>query len=164
LETRRRRTRSGRKARALAEINLTSLLDVAFVLLIAFMLIAPTLRDGVDLQLPTVRNVPVLPQSAQDPLRIRIALDGTVELNGDQIALPQLGSALIQAKESQADIPVLMEADREVAYQVVAEVLAEVRKAGIRGVGLPMTSLENLPKSEQSPREATREATRGAQP
>jgi biopolymer transport protein ExbD len=126
----------------MSEINLTSLLDVAFVLLIAFMLIAPTLRDGVEIRLPSVQNAPVLPQASTQPLTIRIPEAGPLTLDDQELSPEGLEETLRQSRKDNPSVAVVLEADRNVPYQRVAEAMAAIRRAGISGVGLPMVSLE----------------------
>jgi biopolymer transport protein ExbD len=140
------RRRRSRGSRALSGINLTSLLDVAFVLLIAFMLIAPTLRDGVDIRLPTVREAPVLPHAANPPRTVRIPDGAAMTLDGTALEPDALEAELRRARLENPNISVVLEADRSVPYQRVAEAVAAIRRAGIPSVGLPMVSLDHSPR------------------
>ncbi len=145
------RRRRSRTHRVMGEINLTSLLDVAFVLLIAFMLIAPSLRDGVDIRLPTVREAPVLPNPANPPKVVRIPLGAPLTLDGEELDIPGLEQALRADRQADPKISVVLEADKDVPYQKVAEAIAAIRRAGIPAVGLPMVSLENTPRKRPAP-------------
>jgi len=114
-----------------AEVRLTNLIDVAFVLLIIFMITAPILQGGVDVKLPQADAVPI---ESNDALIISIKADGTIVVNETEATLNEL-PALVRTY-ARGDMPIALKGDRDVAYQHVVRVLGRLRRAGITDVGL----------------------------
>ena len=124
----------GRRRRALnvdAEVRLTNLIDVAFVLLIIFMITAPILQGGVDVDLPEADAVPI---EAADAVVITVERDGTIYLNKTRTTLEEL-PALVRTY-ARGDRPVSLNADRAVSYGVPVQVLARLHREGITNVAL----------------------------
>ncbi|HSJ13989.1 MAG TPA: biopolymer transporter ExbD [Longimicrobiales bacterium] len=124
----------GRRRRALnleAEIRLTNLIDVAFVLLIIFMITAPILQGGVDVELPEADAVPI---EAADAVVITIERDGTIYLNKTRTTLAEL-PALVRTYGG-GERAVSLNADRNVSYGLPVQVLAGLHREGITNVAL----------------------------
>ncbi len=125
------------------QINLTSMLDVAFVLLIAFMIVAPSVKYGLDLSLPTLREG--APQLTQDQPKLFTIMvprpkDGLQEffMNDTPSQLRDIEDRLKMQKASGSKVAVEIQADRDVPYDAFIQVVAAVRRAGIEAVGLPV--------------------------
>ena len=114
-----------------AEVRLTNLIDVAFVLLIIFMITAPILQGGVDVKLPEADAVPI---ESNDALIISIKEDGTIVVNETETTLDEL-PALVRTY-ARGDMPIALKGDKNVIYQHVVRVLGRLRRAGITDVGL----------------------------
>jgi len=114
-----------------AEVRLTNLIDVAFVLLIIFMITAPILQGGVDVQLPKADAVPI---ESSDALIITITEQGKIFVNKTETTLDEL-PALVRTY-ARGDMPIALNGDKNAAYQQVVRVLARLRRAGITDVGL----------------------------
>jgi len=112
-----------------AEVRLTNLIDVAFVLLIIFMITAPILQGGVDVKLPEADAVPM---ENTEALLITITDKGTIFVNKTETTLDEL-PALVRTY-ARGDMPVALNGDRNAAYQHVVRVLARLRRAGITDV------------------------------
>jgi len=127
----------------IAQINLTSLLDVTFVLLIAFIIVAPSLKYGIDLDLPTVREgAPQLEQDQTQLFTISIPKphDGTTQfyLNDSPATLEDIETRL-RLQRSQGRTPAVeIQADRDLPYETFVQVVTALRRAGIEAVGLPV--------------------------
>lgn len=148
-----RRHRKG--SRPVAEINLTSLLDVTFVLLIAFMIMAPSLKYGVEIDLPGMsQGAPQLSTDQQNLATIAISKQMAGEagqtsgrmfqLDGDEVDLAELESRLIQ-RNTAADgkLAVEINADKDIPYEAFVQAVGALRRAGIEGVGLPVDAGSN---------------------
>ncbi|KRW62103.1 ExbD/TolR family protein [Pseudomonas sp. TTU2014-080ASC] len=113
----------------LSEINVTPLVDVMLVLLVVFIVTAPLLTNSIPINLP--KTEAVAPADQKDPLVVSIDSEGQFFINKDQIQPEQLESSLINAKASDAEIKVQLQADDQVGYGVVAKAMASIERAGI---------------------------------
>ena len=118
----------------MAEINVTPLVDVMLVLLIIFMVTAPMLQMGIDVNLPRVSAKSV--DVAEEKLVLTINGAKEIFLNKSRTTLPELGTKLEHIFASRIEREVYMRADRNVPYGFVVEVMAEVRKAGVDKLGM----------------------------
>jgi len=118
-----------------SEINIIPLVDIVLVILIIFMITAPLMTAGIEVNLPQTKDSPLSSQEAE-PLRITIFKDGTIKVSDETISLNKLSAWLAEAKERGVIKEVQIEADREANYGVVARVLSEVKRAGFTQVGL----------------------------
>lgn len=120
----------------LSQINVTPLVDVMLVLLIIFMVTAPMLQEGVDVNLPELEANPLSVESQEEPITITINKRGEVFINKNKIALSGLDEKLKAIYERKKEKMVLIRADKEVPYGFVIKTMAEVKKAGIQKVGM----------------------------
>jgi biopolymer transport protein TolR len=118
----------------MAEINVTPLVDVMLVLLIIFMVTAPMLQMGIDVNLPRVKAKSV--DVAEEKLVLTINGAKEIFLNKSRVPLSELGTKLQYIFESRIEREVYMRADRNVPYGFVVEVMAEIRKAGVDKLGM----------------------------
>ena len=118
----------------LAEINVTPMVDVMLVLLIVFMVSAPLLQQGVEVNLPKADSGS-LPQS-EDPIVLTIRGNQTLELDQKPVSKSTLFEKLTALSIAKPNLQVLVEADQSVSYGVVAKVMAQLKKAKISRVGL----------------------------
>lgn len=137
-------SRRSRKRKLKAEINVVPYIDVMLVLLIIFMVTAPLLNVGVDVNLPQA-DAKTLEQSKKQPLVVQVHKDGSLALTYDGMDRPQaMDVAQLVAKvrafvEADPNASVYVAGDREVSYQAVYEVLsrlqrdAKVPRAGLMG-------------------------------
>lgn len=125
-----------------AEMNLTNLLDTAFVLLIAFMLMAPMLKHGIELRLPKVGPGAGSIATSQSTVTIVIgkAVDATattpIFIEDQRLSIDEMATTLTKKMDGVEMLSVVIEADREVPWEAVAQVLARVKSVGINKVGL----------------------------
>ena len=124
---------SSRRA-ALAEINVTPLVDVMLVLLIIFMITAPMLQHEVEVNLPEVTNKPRTPTDEQ--LVLTVTKEGSVFLNNTAYTLEALRPQLQVLSRAQPDQEMFLRADAEVPYGTVVQVMDAVKKAGILRLGM----------------------------
>ena len=119
---------------ALAEINVTPLVDVMLVLLIIFMITAPMLQHEVEVNLPEVTNKPRTPSEEQ--LVLTVTKEGSVFLNNTSYTLEALRPQLQVLSQAQPDQEMFLRADAEVPYGTVVKVMDAVKKAGILRLGM----------------------------
>jgi biopolymer transport protein TolR len=120
--------------RPMAEINVTPLVDIMLVLLIIFMVTAPMLQMGIDVNLPRVKAKSI--DVAEEKLVLTINAAKEIFLNRARVPLVQLGTKLEHIFAARIDREVYLRADRNVPYGYVVEVMAEVLKAGVDKLGM----------------------------
>jgi biopolymer transport protein TolR len=127
--------RLGEPAKMQAAINITPLVDVVLVLLIIFMVMAPQMRKGPDVNLPNTAK-PV--DQGDERGRILVSIDeaGVLWVNDQQVAPQQFGDALRLAVGSEPDPRVVIKADARLNFRQVKDAMIAVEEAGFRGVGL----------------------------
>ena len=128
------------KRRLMAEINVVPYIDVMLVLLVIFMVTAPLLTQGVDVQLPQAAADPITTPQSQAPLVLSIDADGDLYLSvgTDQNAPLSAGRALELAAavlRRHPDTRVLLKADQRVPYGEVVEAMVLLQQAGAASVG-----------------------------
>jgi len=118
---------------ALAELNITPLLDLVFVLLIIFMITTPLMEQQLPVDLPKASTS--IATSLPDPksiLTLTLAKDGSTLLGSEKIRLDQLTSLLTQRKARDPQLVVSLRADSSLPYETVFRALEAVRSAGAR--------------------------------
>jgi biopolymer transport protein TolR len=124
---------NGRK-RFVSEINVTPLVDVMLVLLIIFMVTAPMMTQGVDVDLPETTTRPL--RQKEDPIMVAINKKGDIFLGKiklDQTLLRQQLAALATADKTRS---IFLKADKEVAYGLVVAVMADIKDSGFDKLGM----------------------------
>ena len=116
-----------------ADINVTSLVDVAFVLLIIFMITAPIMRGGVDVQLPRAEARPLEPREG---LVITLDRQGRIYMDQTPLSYGDFRATFPAFVRTKRPTGVYLRADGRVAYASVVQVLAVMRSAGVTDVGL----------------------------
>jgi len=127
--------RLGESAKMQAAINITPLVDVVLVLLIIFMVMAPQMRKGPDVNLP---NTAKPSDQGDERGRILVSIDdaGKLWINDQQIAPEQFGEALRAAVGTEPDPRVVIRGDARLNFRQVREAMIAVKEAGFPGVGL----------------------------
>ena len=127
-------TNGGNGRRLMSDINVTPLVDVMLVLLIIFMVTAPMMMQGVEVDLPqtTTKNI----KTKEEPLFLSITKEQTLFLEEDLIELEGLERKIQTISKYRRDKGILLRADREVAYGFVIRVIASLKRAGIDKVGM----------------------------
>lgn len=128
------RRRRGRGRRALAEINVTPMVDVMLVLLIVFMVSAPLLTVGVPLELPKTEAGAMEEQT--EPLTVSIQADGRIFLQETETSFAELGERMQALAGEGMDKPIYVRADGKAPYARVAQVMARLQASGFTSIGL----------------------------
>jgi biopolymer transport protein TolR len=121
-------------SKPMAEINVTPLVDVMLVLLIIFMVTAPMLSMGIDVNLPQVKSKSV--DVTEEKLVLTISEAKEIFLNKTKLPLGELNSKLEAIFSNRIDREIFLRADKNVPYGFVVEVMSEVRKAGVDKLGM----------------------------
>jgi biopolymer transport protein ExbD len=121
---------------AVAEINITPLLDLAWVLLVVFILITTSVMQGIEVQLP--KSSPNETSIDENKVRtLTIRKNGDVYLDEQKVAVPELEGLLRNLKESKGGkLPVIIRGDEGVPYKYVVAVLDVLQKVPIEDLGL----------------------------
>jgi len=124
----------GKKRRqAISDINVTPLVDVMLVVLIIFMVTAPLMQQGIEIELPKTQSEGL---TDEDPLVVTVKKDGAIFLQRSEVAMAELEPKLMAIFQSRGDREVFLRADERVAYGVVAQALAIMRRAGASQIGM----------------------------
>jgi biopolymer transport protein TolR len=118
-----------KRRQALSEINVTPFVDVMLVLLIIFMVTAPMLQQGLDINLPQAKGKEMGPS---ERIIITIKKDGKIYLDKTSVTLKSLTAQL--AKKTNKEV--YLKADKDVPYGVVVNVMGELREIGIEKLGM----------------------------
>jgi len=120
----------------ISQINVTPLVDVMLVLLVIFMVTAPILQQGVQLELPKETIAP-LEGTNEEQLVVSITQDGKIFLGaGNEISAKDLGTKLSAIIAERQDKQVYLKADRRVEYGAVMSVMGSLRRNNINEIGL----------------------------
>jgi biopolymer transport protein ExbD len=127
--------RLGEPAKMQAAINITPLVDVVLVLLIIFMVMAPEMRKGPDVNLPNTTK-PV--QQGDERGRILVSIDesGALWVNDQKVAADHFSEALAAAVGAEPDPKVVLRGDAKLNFREVRQAMEAIDQAGFRGVGL----------------------------
>ena len=126
----------------LNEINITPLLDLAFVLLIIFIITTPLLEQGLQLQLPA-GGKPDRPLERSDIQTVEVSNQETYMLNGTRMGLDQIETALVKTSQQNPKMVVYIRADEDGPYKLVAGILHRCERNGITRVSLRTDAIEN---------------------
>jgi biopolymer transport protein TolR len=129
-----------RDSRFLSEINVTPFVDVMLVLLIIFMVAAPLVQHGIDVDLPKTNSKNVTAE--EELLTITLTKDKKIFLNKMEIELVQLKEKLLRIFKQRTDNQLLFKADKALPYEFVIQVMAEIKNAGIEKLGIITTPVE----------------------
>lgn len=125
---------SPRDNTTISQINVTPLVDVMLVLLVIFMVTAPIIQQGVQVNLPQAKSSAI--PGTEEHLVVTVAKNGTVYLNDNAMGLAELGAKLRAIKKLDANKQVYLRADQDVRYGAVMKTIAEIKQAGIERLGM----------------------------
>ncbi len=133
----------GKSGSFVSDINVTPFVDVMLVVLIIFMVATPMMSEGLEVDLPQTKHVDVLP-TEQENLILTVRRDGTLFLDEYQVAPEDLGIKLTELVKAK-DKGLFLQADKEVPYGVVVDVMGHIKAAGIEKLGVVATRTEAAP-------------------
>lgn len=133
----------GRTQTSLAEINIIPLVDVVLVLLIIFMLTAPVIQSGIEINVPKTRQVREL---TQQRILIQIDREQRLYLQSEPININQLGGKLKERIKDPAQAKIYLRADEEVPFGTIAKVMDTAKSAGVENISIVTQPLEREKK------------------
>lgn len=158
----RRSSGSGRfqrnRSRPMSEINVTPFVDVMLVLLIIFMVTAPLLTVGVQVDLPETKSKAIA--GDDEPLTVSVKADGTIFLMDTEVTLESLVPRLRAITGENADLRIFVRGDAAATYGRVQKVMGEINAAGYRRMALIHQNRES--RSQQQGQNGGSSATEGA--
>ena len=123
--------KTGHNRTALAEINVTPLVDVMLVLLIIFMVTAPLMQQGIDVNLPKAKGKELPPE---ERISIVVRNGGAIFLNDNPISEQDMIGKLSSVRQRNPDV--FLKADQDVPYGIVVEIMGAIKEAGIEKLGM----------------------------
>ena len=124
----------GKHSELMSEINVTPFVDVMLVLLIIFMVTAPMMIQGLNVDLPEASAKPL--ESEKEHLVITINKEQQIFINDFEVAVESLGNKLTKILQDRTDRDVYLKADKGIPYGTVVRVMAEIKGAGVEQLGM----------------------------
>ena len=134
MESRKRQSVWDDEYQPMSQINITPMVDVMLVLLIIFMVAAPMLTQGVNVDLPDA-NAPQIRQQTE-PLVISIKKNGDVFMQNHQVSMEQVAPRVAAMRKAKPNLPVFIRGDAKTAYGNVARIMGDLEAAGIQHISL----------------------------
>lgn len=123
-----------RGGQLMSDINVTPFVDVMLVLLIIFMVTAPMMMQGMDVALPEATAEPL--ESEKEHLIITLNTQNEVFINDFKVSVDGLGEKLQNILQGRAEREVFLKADKSITWGIVAQVMAEIKGAGVEKLGM----------------------------
>lgn len=127
--------RRRRRTRPVAEINVTPFVDVMLVLLIVFMVAAPLLTVGVDVELPKTA-AGALPSEVEEPLTVTLTAEGAIIIQTTETPEAEFLTRLRAVAQERSDDKVFLRADGSISYARVMQIMGAMDAAGFGNIGL----------------------------
>ncbi|MWJ28212.1 protein TolR [Halomonas sediminis] len=128
------------RRKPMAEINVVPFIDVMLVLLVIFMITAPMLTQGVQVDLPQVSSEPIEALEDNEPILISVDREGNYHLSlGDEsseVSLDEMAQRVMAILQRRPGAPVMLRGDRNVAYGEIVVLMSTLQRSGVANVGL----------------------------
>ncbi|MCR5813635.1 MAG: ExbD/TolR family protein [Desulfovibrio sp.] len=138
------------QARFVSEINVTPFVDVMLVLLIIFMVATPMMSQGLDVDLPQAKQAEVLP-SENDHLVLTVRRDGKIFLDEYNVETLDELEGYLQKLVKEKDKSLFLQADKEVPYGIVVDVIGRIKAVGIEKLGVMADTYEDASGGAATP-------------
>lgn len=121
----------GHDYRPMSEINVTPMVDVMLVLLIIFMVAAPLLQTGIDVNLPEAKGQQI-PTPKQDPLAVTVKANGEIYIGDTQVPIEEVATKLKAIAKNGYDETIFVRGDKGVNYGTVMQVMGRINESGFK--------------------------------
>jgi biopolymer transport protein ExbD/biopolymer transport protein TolR len=129
----------GRTHTSLSEINVTPFVDVVLVLLVIFMLTAPILESGIEVDLPKTRTVKVV---SEEKVVVTVDKRQTIYVGNDPVNIHRLGSYVLDQLKGAGETPVFIRCDQGVPFGAFAQVIDALKQADLTNLNIVTEPLE----------------------
>jgi biopolymer transport protein TolR len=129
----------GRTETSLSEINIVPLVDVVLVLLIIFMLTAPVIQSGIEINVPKTRQVKEL---TQQRMLIQVDRQQRLYLQSEPVNINELGKKLREKFKDPSQAKIYLRADEEVPFGTIAKVMDTAKQAGVENISIVTQPLQ----------------------
>jgi len=126
----------------MSEINVTPLVDVMLVLLIIFMVTAPMMQEGLQVNLPQAKASPLDKKDSEEQITITVSLEGRILVNDVVVTEQELPARVLEAARANPKVEVSLRADTGVQYGIVVRIMGALTSAGIARLGMITTPRE----------------------
>ncbi len=126
-------TPQGRTHTSLSEINITPFVDVVLVLLVIFMLTAPILESGIEVDLPKTRTVKVV---TEEKVVVTIDKQQTIYIGNDAVNIHRLGASVLDHLHGEGNSPVFIRCDQAVPFGAFAQVMDALKQANVTNINI----------------------------
>ena len=123
----------------IGEINVTSLVDIMMALLVIFIIVAPMIEQGIEVNLPTAEPAKI---DVSDVVTVTVSSNDRIYFENQRVTMNDLGERLSNIHSANPDAAVLIKADQDIHYGRVVEVLDAARNAGISRLGMATRPVE----------------------
>ena len=130
-----------RGQRFMSDINIVPLVDVVLVLLVVFMVTAPMLHRGIDINLPSSSSNTIKPS---ERVILSVGRDEMIYIDDEKVPLDRLEKVLQELKANSPDVAIYLQGDENVAYGIVIQVMDVVKRVGISQVGMVTEPVQDL--------------------
>lgn len=130
-----------RGRRFMSDINVVPLVDVVLVLLVVFMVTAPMLYRGIDINLPSSSSNTIKPT---ERVMLSVGQDEVIYIDDEKVPLDRLEKVLQEIKTNSPDVAIYLQGDENVAYGIVIQVMDVVKRVGISQVGMVTEPVQDL--------------------
>jgi biopolymer transport protein TolR len=133
--------RGGRRTRPTAEINITNLIDVTMTLLIVFMIVAPLLKQGLEIDLPDAEFVEGI-QTEEQVILVEYDKQGIIHINQTEVVPGRVTEKIQELVAEWGEVPVHIRADQDLSYGEVVGIYGEILKAGVKSIDVEAERLD----------------------
>ncbi len=137
-----RGSRRRRRERPNAEINIINLVDVIMVLLVTFMIVAPMLKQGLAIDLPTARVADNV-ESEDKVILVECDIDANIQINHKEVVLGTVEQTIRDLRQEFGEVPVQLRPDKNLSTGELMNLLGEVRAAGVKSTAIELTPISH---------------------